>query len=266
MANIGTYQRLVAAQFRGETSYRLSFTLTCLSQGISQLIDLVVILVLFSRTSTLGGFSIREVLLMYAFSALGFSLADLVVGSVNRLSTYLRAGTFDVLLMRPLGTLPQLAFTDIQLRKLGKVITSIGLLSYVVATAELDWSWPKTILLIITPLAASIIFGAIFVAACAVAFWLIEGKELANTVTFGSGYFTVYPITVFSDWVRRFLAYLVPGAFVAYYPTLVLMDHPDPLGAPVWLCWMGPIVAILAATIAGYIWKFAVRHYRGTGS
>jgi len=71
---------------------------------------------------------------------------------------------------------------------------------------------------------------------------------------------------VYSGWLRRLMAFVVPGAFVAYYPALALLDKADPLGAPAWLGWVAPLVALVVVALAGVVWKSAVRHYRGTGS
>jgi ABC-2 type transport system permease protein len=53
---------------------------------------------------------------------------------------------------------------------------------------------------------------------------------------------------------------------VAYYPALVLLGRPDPLGLPEWVGWCSPLVAVAAAALAGIAWRFGVRHYRSTGS
>lgn len=266
MADLSVYRRLVRAQVRSQVSYRSSFAMNCLAQALVQASDLLVILVVFGRVARLGGFDIHSVLLFYAFSGLSFGLADVAVGSIERLPTYIRNGTFDVVLIRPLGTLPQLFVGDFQLRRLGRVLTAFGTLVYVLSTSDIHWSPAKALLVVITPLAGMVIFGAIFVAANSVSFWFIDARELANTVTYGGSYLTSYPITVFTDWVRVLLAYIVPGAFIAYYPTLTLLDHDDPLGAPTWLGWLDTPVAALATGVAALIWRTAVRHYRGTGS
>jgi ABC-2 type transport system permease protein len=251
---------------RGQLGYRGSFALNCLAQAIAQASDLLVILVVFGRVARLGGFDIHAVLLFYAFSGLSFGLADMAVGSIERLPVYIRTGTFDVVLIRPLGTLLQLFVGDFQLRRLGRALTAFGVLVYVLSTSDIHWSLAKAVLLVLTPLAGAGIFGAIFVAANSVSFWFVDARELANTVTYGGSYLTSYPITVFTDWVRALLAYIVPGAFVAYYPALTLLDHADPLGAPTWLGWLDTPVAVLAAAVAALLWRTAVRHYRGTGS
>lgn len=69
-------------------------------------------------------------------------------------------------------------------------------------------------------------------------------------MTYGFNEFTSYPFTIFSDWVRRLLDFVVPGAFVAYYPVLGLLGKPDPLGLPAALQWCTPLVALVAVATA----------------
>ena len=54
--------------------------------------------------------------------------------------------------------------------------------------------------------------------------------------------------------------------FVAYLPALALLGRPDPLGTPAWLHWCSPVTALLAASVAGLLWRTGIRHYRSTGS
>jgi ABC-2 type transport system permease protein len=260
------YPKILHARLRGQLSYRVSFLLDCLAQAVAQGGELVVILVLFNRITALGGFSVDEVLLVYAFASTAFGLSDLVAGQLNALPTYIREGTFDVLLLRPLGTLPQLMASDLPLKRIGRVFTGLVVLVYALLHNDVVWTPWSVGLLVVTPVAGAVIFSGIWVIACSVCFWVVDGQELTNSVTYGSNTFTSYPISVYSGWLRRLMAFVVPGAFVAYFPALALLDKPDPLGAPGWLGWVGPVVAALVAGLAGITWTFAVRHYRGTGS
>lgn len=247
-------------------SYRTSFALQCLAQAVTQLGELLVILVLFNRVSALGGFSVNEVVLMYAIAGTAFGIADMVAGQLDQLPTYIRTGTFDVVLLRPLGTLAQMMTSDVQLRKIGRVGAGLATLVYAVNHNDIGWS-PFTVLLVVAaPIGGAVIFGSIWIMANAICFWLVDGQELANTVTYGSSAFTSYPATVYGPWLRRFFAFVIPGAFVAYYPSLALLGRPDPLGGPALLGWISPLVAVVAAGVAGLVWRSAVRHYRGTGS
>ncbi|SDF69052.1 ABC-2 type transport system permease protein [Lentzea fradiae] len=260
------YARLVGARLRSQLVYRASFTIDFLTQIIAQCTELVVILVLFDRIDALGGFTRDEVVLMYAFAGAAFGVADLFAGQLDNLPTYIRTGSFDVLLMRPLGTLPQIMCTDIRLRRIGRIAGALGAMGYALAHVTVEWTPAKVVLAVLTPVAGAVIFSAVWVVACSVCFWIVEGREFANAVTYGGNSFTSYPINVYSRPLRWLMAFVVPGAFVAYYPSLTLLGKQDPLGFPGWTGWTSPLVAVLAAGVAGLVWRFAVRHYRGTGS
>jgi ABC-2 type transport system permease protein len=260
------YPRLIGARLRSQMSYRTSFALDFVTQILAQWIELVVILVLFGQVSALGGFTKNEVLLMYAIAGAGFGVADLFAGQLDNLPTYIRTGSFDVLLMRPLSTLPQIMVSDIRLRRVGRIVGALAVMIYALGHVPLEWSAAKVALTIAAPIAAAVIFSSVWVVACSVCFWIIDGREFSNSVTYGSNAFTSYPINVYSRPLRWLMAYVVPGAFVAYYPSLALLGKQDPLGLPGWVGWTSPLVAALAATVAGLVWRFAVRHYRGTGS
>ena len=260
------YPRLIAAKLRSQLAYRTSFALDFVTQVLAQWIELVVILVLFSQVSALGGFSRDEVLLMYAFAGAAFGVADLFAGQLDNLPTYIRTGTFDVLLMRPLGTLPQIMVSDVRLRRVGRIAGAAAVMVYALLHVEIVWTPAKVLLTIAAPIAAAVIFSSVWVVACSVCFWIVEGREFSNAVTYGSNAFTSYPINVYSRPLRWVMAFVVPGAFVAYYPSLALLGKQDPLGLPGWVGWTSPLVAALAAGAAGLVWRFAVRHYRGTGS
>ncbi|MGH3766529.1 MAG: ABC transporter permease [Pseudonocardiaceae bacterium] len=262
----GIYRSLVAASIRSQLAYPTSFALQCLAQALVQLEDVVVVVVLFSRISEMGGFSLPEVLLVYSLAGISFGLSDVLVGSLKDLGRLVRTGTLDALLLRPLPAIAQICSAEFALRRLGKVVTSLAVLSYVLASSDIPWTPLRVGVLLITPLTGLVLFGAIWVAATATTFWLVEGDELPNAVTFGSWMFTSYPVSVFSGWLLRLMAFVVPGAFVAYYPALAILGKPDPLGLHPLLPYCAPLVAVLAAGVAALIWRAGLRHYVGTGS
>jgi ABC-2 type transport system permease protein len=170
------------------------------------------------------------------------------------------------MLLRPLGTLPQLLSADVALKRVGRVAAGVGVLVWSLSTLDLDWTPTRALLAITAPVAGAVILAAMWVAANAVSFWLVDGREVANSVTYGSNFSTSYPITIYGPWLRRIMCYAVPAAFVAYFPALALLGRPDPLGLPDALQWSSPLVAAVAVAAAGLVWRTGVRHYQGTGS
>jgi ABC-2 type transport system permease protein len=260
------YARLLAAQIRGQAQYRTSFLVEVFGSVLGGVIDIAVVLVMFNVTRRLGGFAFRETFLMATLAGGAFSLADLAVGSIERIRIYVRTGLLDTILVRPLGALPQLLALDFSPKRVGRLLFSAGLLVAATRLAGVHWTPARVALLLVTPIAGAVLFGAVFVASATVAFWWIDSGEFASALTYGGRDFTAYPMTVYQGLFRRVFAYGMGFAFVGYYPALALLGRPDPLGLPAAAGWAGPIVALAACAVAGLVWRHGVRHYRSTGS
>jgi viologen exporter family transport system permease protein len=259
------WRRLVGAQIRAQYQYRVSFALDIVGNFLISFIDFLAVLVLFHNTTRLGVWSVREVAFLYAMSSISFALTDLLVGHFDQFPQKIRDGTFDILLVRPRSTLFQVIGSDFQMRRLGKAIQGAIVLAYVVGSLEIPWDAGRIAMLVLMVPAAIVIFASVWTVGSCLAFWTTDGGEFTNAFTYGGNFLAQYPIDIFSAWLRRFLAYIVPLAFVCYFPALYILDKPDPLGLPRWLEFSSPVVALLGVGVAGLAWRFAVRHYRSAG-
>ncbi|MFC3500541.1 ABC transporter permease [Micromonospora krabiensis] len=260
------YRALLGAQARSQTAYRASFVADLLGNVGATVFDVVTVLVLFGVTRELGGFTLRETLVMVGLSACAFATADLLVGNIERIPRYVRTGLLDAVLLRPLGALPQLLLMDLPLRKVSRALFGLAVWVVALASADLAWTPGRVLLAVLAPIAGVVFFGAVFVATATVSFFWIESSELANSVTYGGRDFTSYPVTVYGGWFRGLFAYGLGFAFVSYHPALALLGRADPLGLPAWVGWAAPGVAVVAAALAAVAWRFGIRHYRSTGS
>jgi ABC-2 type transport system permease protein len=110
------------------------------------------------------------------------------------------------------------------------------------------------------------IFAGIWVAFSSIAFWLIDSQEVCNAFTYGGSFSAQYPVNIFGRWLRRLVVFVIPVAFVSYFPTLYVLDKPDELGLPSALQFASPAVAVAVAAGAWLAWRTAVRRYRSVGS
>jgi viologen exporter family transport system permease protein len=261
------YRRLLASQVRGQASYRLSFALDLVANGIVPAIELLSILAIFHVTRTLGGFGTAQVLTMYGLAVTSFAIADLCVGNIERLDLYVRRGLLDAVLVRPMSVLGQLLALDFSPRRVARVVVAATILVLALQRSGVTATPAHAALVISTVASGAVFFSAMFVTTATVAFWWIDSGELASAFTYGGRDFTTYPITVYSGLFRALFAYGVGFAFVAYTPAVALFGIADPTGLPRWLGWWGtPLAAVVGVALTGLIWRTGVRHYRSTGS
>ena len=260
------YGALLRATLAGQATYRTSFAVELLGSGLVVGLDFVEVYAVFTQVPRIEGFDLAGVLLIFGLASLAFSLADLAVGQTDRVVEHVRRGTFDVVLLRPLSTLGQLAVSDLQLRRLGRTAIALFVLVVALARSDVDWTPARALLLAVSPLAGAVIFGSLFVVAGALSFWLVEGSEVANALTYGSGYLAQWPLGVLGPVLGRLFTFVVPAAFTGYLPAVALLGQDDPTGLPGWLPWAAPLAALVAAGAAALAWQAGLRHYSGAGS
>jgi ABC-2 type transport system permease protein len=260
------YVRLVGARIRGDFQYRTSFALFVLGQFLISFIDFLAIAVIFGQIPQLAGWSLAEVAFLYGVSALAFTIADVFVSQVEGISVRIRDGSFDLFLIRPLGSLFQVVTDDFQLRRVGKLAQAVVVLAVALHQVGVDWNAGRVAMVVVMVLAGAVIYGAVWIVGASSTFWTIETGEVSNAFTYGGNFLTQYPLEIYATWLRRLLAYVVPLAFVNYFPALWVLDRPELLGAPPVVRFLSPVVAVASVLVAAVAWRVAVRHYRSTGS
>ncbi|AYN41106.1 transporter [Streptomyces dangxiongensis] len=259
--------RLVAGMWvRSTMAYRASFAMTTFGNFAATFFDFVTIMLMFSRVDTLGGYSLPEVAFLYGLSATSFGLADLVIGSMDRLGRRVRDGTLDTLLVRPAPVLAQVAADRFALRRLGRVTQGALVLGWSLTRLDIAWTVPKVLLLPVTVVSGFGIFAAVFVAGAAFQFLAQDASEVQNAFTYGGTTLLQYPPTVFAKELVRGVTFVLPLAFVNWLPACYVLGRPYPLDLPEWAAFTPPLVAVGCCAAAGLAWRAGLRSYRGTGS
>jgi ABC-2 type transport system permease protein len=266
LADLGVYRRLTGARVRGELQYRTSFAMFALSQGLISLIDAVGILILFANVDAIGDWSVTDVMFLYGTSTLAFALADLFVSPVADVAIHIRQGSFDRYYLRPAGLLVQLLADEFALRRIGKLVQAVVVLTVVLALGAMPWTVDRIVFLPISLAGAFVIFSALFVLTSTLSFWSPASQEVGNVFTYGGVTAANYPLHIFGEWLQRAAIYVIPLAATAYLPGLYLTGAANPLHIPAAAQLASPLLAIPAVLAAWWAWRTATRHYRSTGS
>jgi ABC-2 type transport system permease protein len=260
------YAALLRSRVQSQTAYRRSFALDLLGAMSIVFVEFGEVYVIFVNVDALGGLDFAGVALIYAIASIAFALADLFAGHLDELPTLLRQGTLDAYLTRPLPVLAQLVTGDISMRRLGRVAMGAAILAVALPYNDIEWTPLRLAVLGGAIVSGAAIFAGLFVCAAAVQFWLIEGREFANAFTYGGNYVAEFPASIFAAPMRVFFTFVIPAAFVAYLPALVLLDQPGPPWLPQWLGYCAPLATLFIWGVALVGWRAGLRHYTGAGS
>ncbi|MFC4530662.1 ABC transporter permease [Sphaerisporangium dianthi] len=259
-----TYMLLAATWIRAAAQYPLSMALLTVGSFTVTGLDVAAIVLIFAHTTSLGGFTLPEVMFLYGTAGMSFSVADMLFGNVDRLSQHIKAGTFDAMLIRPASPFVQMAVDRFSFQRVGRVVQAATVLG--IALAQLHVPWQRAWMIPLMVLCGVVLFTAIWALGGAVQFLLTDAPEVANAFTYGGGTLIQYPLSVYGADLVRAVTFIVPLAFVNWQPGLFVLDRADPLGLPYWLRFLGPAAALTLACVAGLAWRAGLRRYRSTGS
>lgn len=262
---LAPYRALLASRLRSQRTYRASFTIDVGTSMLVGLVELAELWVIFRTVRVLGNLDFDAVLLVFGIANFCFSFCQVFVGHIDRLTAYVVQGKVDAFYLRPLPLLAQLVVDDLQLRRLARVVVAVACIVAAAARNDIAWTPANATMLAIALVFGAILCGALFVIAGGLQFFLLDGAELTNSFTYAGGYAATLPASTFPDPLRIAFGWIIPVAFVAYLPTLVLLDLPGPPLLPSGLAWLLPVAALWTGLMAAWAWRTGTRHYQGGG-
>jgi ABC-2 type transport system permease protein len=261
---LALYRDIAGMWVRSSLEYRLSFWILTVGGALITGLDFVGLWIMFHTIDELGGFGLTDIGLLYGATGLGIGFADLVVGSVERIGVKVRMGTLDAMMTRPVPLLVQVCADEFQLRRVSRIAQALVVFGW--AAWFVEWTPLKVLVAVEMVASGGVIFFCLFVSFSCVQFWTSDASEFANAFTYGGNTVTQYPLTVFPKEVVKTLTFVLPLAFVNWYPCLYLLGRDDPYGMPSWLQFASPIAALVLVALTSLVWRSGVRHYTSTGS
>ena len=256
---------VIRLRMAAQAHYRASFVLQLVGYMVLTIMEVAALVILFQRFPTLGGWTLNDVLLLYAVSAIAFEIADTIQNGLDLVPAHVRSGDFDALMTRPMSLYLQAMLLDVSLRHIGKLLLAIGLFAYAWIRTDPAATFAEVALLALTMTCATALFVAIFSLGAIISFWTVGSIEMVNAISYGGSDLAQYPMHIYRDWFRRIFLWIIPVGMVIYYPTLILLDKPDPIGMARVAPWLGPLLTVAFVAGVGWRWNPAVANYPPTG-
>ena len=259
MGIFGSYFR----QFvKTRLAYRMDFLIDTLAVLFSMVIQLAVLTTLFSKVTALKGWSFEQVLFIYGFSLVPLGLFNLTSVNLYRFSdTFIIQGKFDRVLLRPVGTLTQVMFESFNVAGLNEILIGTAVMIYSGRSLGLELGTSEILGVLVLGPGASLVYSGVFLGITAVSFWHEDRMGLAPPI-YNVIRFSRYPITIFGMPIRLFLTFVLPFAWVAFYPATWFIGSPEFSK----FAMLTPVVGAIVFTGAVLIWRAGTRNYTSTGS
>ncbi|HCK66359.1 MAG TPA: ABC transporter permease [Anaerolineae bacterium] len=265
MRTLGEYIRLyfiIEAQYiKARMQYRADFIISSIGMFFTSLATLGVFWVILQSVPDVAGWSLMEMVFIYAFFMIAISPMQILFDHAWQLRFHVQEGTFLKYYFRPLNMMFYYMSEIFDLKGLIQLVMGIVLLIYASIQLQIDWTLLKIFLLLITLFSAALVQISIIVAASCAAFWVVESYPVLG-LAWKLREFAPYPMSIFDGAFRFMFTFLIPIGFVAFYPSQLFL-RPEEVSL---LVYFSPIIGIGLFSLAYWIWTKGVNSYTGTGS
>lgn len=257
------YFKLIGIAFRSQMQHRASFFMLLFSYFLSTFVDVLGIWILFDRFKLVQGWTLSEVALLYGIMNMGFSIAETTARGFDTFDRMVKTGDFDRVLLRPIGTLFQIATREVQFMRFGRFLQGLVILLWGASELGISWMSINALIVVSSVIGSACLFYGLIVIQATVAFWTTESLEVMNITTFGGVETGQYPMSLYAPWFKWVFTFIIPLACVAYYPIATMLNHEE---LPLWTAFVFPLAGVIFLAIGCQFWKLGVRHYCSTGN
>ncbi len=252
----------VVQELKRMMEYKGDFIVGIIGFLLGQFFNLLFIWIIFSQIPNLIGWTLEQIVFIYGFSLIPKGLDHLFFDNLWGIGHFIvRKGDFDKYLTRPINPLFHVMVEKLQIDALGELIMGIALICIVLPSLVIEWSFIKIVMILIVIPFATLIYTGIKIATAAIAFWTKRSGNITYMFYMVND-FSKYPISIYNNFVKTIITYIIPFAFTAFYPAYYILTGENPLfniGVTV-------LIAVVIMFIGILIWNRGIKAYESAGS
>jgi ABC-2 type transport system permease protein len=257
--------RLIGVFFRigamNEMQYRINFLIQLLQSLIALGTGLIALALVFSHTTDLGGWSRPELLaVMGVHILMGGLIMSVIQPNMERLAMEVQDGTLDYALTKPEDAQVLISVREIRIWQTVDMI--IGLIVLIVAVIQLGGTMGigQALGFALALLMGGVMIYSFWLMLTSTAFWVVRIHEM---VSLFQGIYQAgrWPVSIYPNWLRIGLTFLVPLAFAVTAPAEALTGR---LTLPT--LGLAAVLTVVLFVLARFVWRLGLRAYSGASA
>ena len=247
--------------------YRVDALLKSLAVFLRESTAIIVIYFTLLKFDTLSGWNIYEMLFLCSLIFMTYGIMIIFFTGIRDFGKTVRDGSFDRFLLRPRGLLFQILFSNADwFASIGQ--GGLGVALFIVSAGKVGVSWnaENICYYILTVAGGVLIQGAIFLFLAALNIYLLETNSLKELLYWNMRKFAGYPISIFGKLIQTIMIYIMPFAFVNYFPAQYLLRKNDMNQYPAFYMYLTPVIGIVMYILSYLFWRYSIRFYKSSGN
>jgi ABC-2 type transport system permease protein len=254
------YIKIITQDIKIKMNYRADFIISNFAQILHHVSGFIMFWLIFQSFPSINGWSYEEMLFFYGFSMIAFTPTQCLLDNNWGLPWQVRSGDFIKYRFRPINTFFYYISEVFDMKGIGQLVSGVAVLTFAWIKLDLGFSIALLALLLLNLTGASLFMAAMLNISAASVFWTNSFGAMTLAVSFRD--YARYPITIFGGVLKFVFTFIIPMAFISYYPSLAFLRPEDiPL-----LTWLTPPIGFVFFLFSCFMWNKGAQGYSGTGS
>lgn len=247
--------------------YKVDAVLRSVAVFLREATGIIVIYFTLLTFDNMNGWNMNEMFFLFSLLFITYGILIIFFTGLRDLGYIIQNGQFDRIMLRPRGLLFQIiSFNSDWFAAIGH--GGLGIVLFIISANHVGivWSFSTVLFYVLAMMGGVLIQGAVFLIFASLNFLLIKTDNLKELLYWNMRKFAGYPISIFHKSIQIILIYIMPFAFVNYFPSQYLLRKEDMQAYPNFYMYLTPVVGIVLYLLAYLFWRYSVRYYRSTGN
>ena len=197
--------------------YRASFLVQCFGMMLNNSAFIFFWWILFNNVSTIGGYTFRDEMMLWAISSSSFGFCFVVFGNVGNITKMILNGELDTYLLQPKDPLVNIACSRTVVSAWGDALYGM-IIFFLIRGFDVK----GFLLFLLFCITGALILASVLVSFHSLSFYTGNTEGLTQLAIEFLISFSIYPEGIFSGGVRFILYTIIPSAFIVYIPAAVI--------------------------------------------
>ena len=256
------YRVLIKQFFKTLVQSKVDFLMGLFGFFFTQVLGIAFLYLIFDKIPNLNGWTLSQLIFIYGFAQIPRGIDHLFTDNIWLVAWRMVVnGDFDRYMLRPMNVFFQIICEKLQPDAVGELLIGTILIIMSLSKGIVIVDGMHIVMFIVSVIAGAVIYTSIKLLFASLSFWIKRSGPFLQ-VAYEMADFAKYPVEIYSKPIQFILTFVIPFAFVAYFPASYFLIQKSALTTVGIECLIAVILSILAYSIL----KIGISKYESAGN
>lgn len=256
------YRVLIKQFFKTLLQSKVDFLMGLFGFFFTQVLGIAFLYLIFDKIPNLNGWTLSQLIFIYGFAQIPRGIDHLFTDNIWLVAWRMVVnGDFDRYMLRPMNVFFQIICEKLQPDAIGELLIGTILIIMSLSKGIVIVDGVHIVMFIVSVIAGAVIYTSIKLLFASLSFWIKRSGPFLQ-VAYEMADFAKYPVEIYSKPIQFILTFVIPFAFVAYFPASYFLIQKSALTTVGIEC----LIAVILSILAYSIFKIGISKYESAGN